>query len=144
MAYKKSGVNTKFVVGWKGGPGRPKLPDDIREFRKCVGQNFAGILCELMTVNQGKLHQIHCSPDASVTELIVARFLQRAITEGDVARLGLLLDRFVGATPKIEDAEPQVPESREVSEEVQKQLLNIAFALKDEPGDEPCKLLPKN
>lgn len=142
MAYKKTGVNTKFVVGWKGGPGRPKLPEDIREFRKAVGSNFAGILCELMTVNQGKLHQIHCSPDASVTELICARFLQQAIKEGDVQRMTLLLDRFVGVLPKtVELQESQSKETREVSEKDREKLLSLMLQLRDQPDDEPCKLI---
>ena len=101
----------KFKKGGPGGPGRKKLPGDIKAARCLNSITVERIYHELLTSPQSILDDWVQDPTKSVLEVAVAKVMVEAIEGGDVVRLEKVLDRCVGKVQdkvKIEGPKPTV------------------------------------
>ncbi len=94
-----------FVVGNAGGPGAPKVPDDIKKARKLNRIEFERILNKYIHVKLGDLHGIIKDPHTEVLDGIVCKILSKGFNEGDPRRLEFVIDRLIG---KVQEAQQEM------------------------------------
>lgn len=92
---KKTGGND-FKPGWKGGPGRPPIPLDLKQSRAAHREEFDRALSRMVKLSGPEIVEMVKSPTAPILETIAARVLSKAFNEGDHKRLEFILDRLIG------------------------------------------------
>lgn len=100
------GKATRFKKGWKGGPGRPGMPAEVKALRQLSREDLVDIA---MMVFQGDVVALselvkratHEDPTQRPTpiQVLTAKCLIEAIKKGDATVLNSLLDRFFGRAP---------------------------------------------
>lgn len=91
---KSGGKN--FQKGQPGGPGAPKLPEDIKQARKLNSIEAERILNKFLDLDLNQLVAFVNNKSNNVHELLVARILAEAIKKGDHSRLEWIYQRLLG------------------------------------------------
>lgn len=93
----------KYKKGQTGNPdGRPKgqgplqTRPDLKHVKLMTPDLARRLIQKLMDMTQDELRALVSSPFTPMMELMVARVIDKALSEGDVARLNFLFDRTVG------------------------------------------------
>lgn len=101
---KQGGKGRPFQKGMVNNPagstGRLPIPADIKELREQAKTILDNALHKQLAMTQSQLHVVHTDPKSTIAELASARFLQRAVNEGDVPRFALIADRVLGPMQK--------------------------------------------
>jgi hypothetical protein len=87
---------TSFKPGAKPGPGRPRVPDEVKEARKLTKVLFEEIVHKFTAMSKQELTAHLQNPNTPTLELMVGMVVKEAIVRGDQTRLNFLLDRIVG------------------------------------------------
>ncbi len=101
----------RYQVGHPGGPGRPKLPQEIRQATQYTKAMILEAMNKLLSVDKSELQAIMEEPTTPTLELIVGSIIVNAIKHGDPSRLNFLLDRIIGRVKDI-DGEPKEDKSK--------------------------------
>lgn len=112
---KKTGGND-FKPGWRGGPGRPPLPLDLKESRAINRLEFQRVLNKYMYLSGPEINEALKSKELPMIELVVAKVLAKAFNEGDQRRLDFVITQLIGPAPT-EPVKPQ-PSEFEKSQKV--------------------------
>ena len=83
-----------FVKGKPGGPGRPPLPDDVKELRQLTRADLDRHLTRLMTLDPHELAKEKTNPKITMLELLIISVMTHGVNKGDQARLGWLVERI--------------------------------------------------
>ena len=86
----------KFQKGYKGGPGRPKKPDDVKAAAKLTRTNLEKKLNHFLAMDSDELSAILKDPKTPMLEVMVGRIVLMAAKNGDQTRLDFLLNRLLG------------------------------------------------
>ncbi len=103
MAKGKKTGGRDFQPGNSGGPGQPKIPEEIREARKLNRLEFERILNKYIYVQLGDLHKIIKDPTTPVIDGVVCKILVKGFNDGDPRRLEFVIDRLIGKIKEQED-----------------------------------------
>lgn len=96
MKGKKTG-GRDFEPGNAGGPGRPELLPQVREFKKWGKENTSRMLTKVGSMTYPELESLLQKPTwANVLELAVGSVLMRAIEHGEHQGIEWLLNRTIG------------------------------------------------
>lgn len=104
MAYGRKTGGRDFQPG---NPGRPPLPEDLKQARKLLRDDFERISHGLLQLSKTKLQEVMKDPDTPALELLVASIIAKGVSGGDQHRTEFLLDRLIGPVPKaVEISDP--------------------------------------
>lgn len=121
-----------FKKGWKGGPGRPKVPEDLKEVRKITNTSLETKLHEFLTMSAQELSGVKQNPKSSMLELMIHSIVVNAVNRGDQQRMGFLMDRLLGKVKDQIEVETYTRPLRELSnDELLKQLPEAIQLLKE-------------
>lgn len=96
MGRKKSG-GRDFPKGVSGNPaGRPPAPPDLREAKELRKQEFQSLIFKYMDCTLDQITDAAKNPATTIKELIILKFIEKALKDADVARYNLLIDRSIG------------------------------------------------
>lgn len=96
MAKGKFTGGRHFEKGNPGGPGRPKMPPDVKQAHQLSQNEIALILSELIKCDLDQLKAKLRDPKARVFDLAIASVLKFAIEKGDQMRIDFILNRLIG------------------------------------------------
>lgn len=86
-----------FKPGVSGNPkGRPPIRGDLAKVALMTVDDTKRLLQKLMDKTEVELLKLVENPKTPVMELMVIRIIQKAISDGDQARLNFLFDRTIG------------------------------------------------
>ena len=88
------------MKGKPGGPGRKKIPEDIKAARKLTTFEFERVVRQFLDMPRDELEKKVTDKKAPVIESLVGMILLRGIKDGDQARLNFMLDRTIGPVKK--------------------------------------------
>lgn len=100
MTWGRKTGGKDFLEGNPGGPGRPRLPEDLKEARRAVKLEFEQIAQRLIRLPVPEVTRLAKSGETSALEAVVATIIVKAWSQGDQTRLNFLLDRLIGPVPK--------------------------------------------
>lgn len=86
--------------------GRPKVPEELKKARQLNRFDFEKILNKYASMNGSEINLALKSGMLQILELIVAKILAKAYTDGDHRRMDFILDRMIGRVPDIQDTNP--------------------------------------
>lgn len=84
----------QFKKGHPGGPGRPRLSEDVKEARALTRNDLDRYLTQFMAMGPTELEAIKKNPKSTMLELLIASIITHGISKGDQQRLGFLLERL--------------------------------------------------
>lgn len=96
MAYGKKTGGKDFIPGQPGGPGRPHLPQEIREGRKLNQIRVSEVLNKFIDMPLEDVIRFVQDKTNPAMEVLVGSILVHGIKHGDQNRLNFLLDRLIG------------------------------------------------
>ena len=97
MTWGKKSGGRDFVKGEViPGPGRPRLSDEAKEYRKLTLDDYIKLVTKTINMDVDQLNEVLKDKKATVLEKYVAKIAQLGGHGGDVNRLGFLLDRLIG------------------------------------------------
>lgn len=132
MAPGRKTGGKNFPLGNKYG-GRPRHPEDLKTLKAQTKAEFEKLIYTTLKNNQQGLHTTHCSSEANAMELIMAKFIQRCVNDGDPARFALLADRVIGPVPRdikiteeptFDSKEEAIQKLRAMADSLEKELKN--------------------
>jgi len=85
-----------FKPGYKGGPGRPRLPDDVKGFKRMTQTELETIFNKYINLPVSQLKEARSNPNMTGLEAMVLSIMLQAINKGDQLRMNALLDRLIG------------------------------------------------
>jgi hypothetical protein len=85
-----------FQIGNAGGPGKPKLPDDVKQARKLNKIEFERVLNEAIHLNGFEIKTRLSDPTTPAIEMLILKIIAMGINKGDERRLNFILDRLIG------------------------------------------------
>lgn len=88
-----------FLPGHPGGPGRPPLPDDIREAAKNLRTVFIQAVVKLWPMPPNELKEYLMRPDTPSSEVQIGTLIAKGMELGCPKRLELILLRTIGRVP---------------------------------------------
>jgi len=92
MGKKNDG---SFILGNKGGPGRPVIPELVKESRSLNGVAFEEIIQKYLYTTKDELKKIVKSTNTPAIELVLIKIIMEAI-DGRFLFTNLLMDRLWG------------------------------------------------
>ncbi len=118
-----------FQNGNPGGPGRPKVPEEMKSARKLNRLEFERILNKYIHLNRLEINEVIKSAELPMIEMIVAKILAFAFNEGDQKRTEFVLDRLIG---RVKDAEPVDDRTKE---DVRNETINRLVTMITDKGN---------
>lgn len=94
--------------GKSGGPGAPKMPEEVRQARKLNKVEAERILNKFLNYKLSDLAEFANNANNNVHEMLVARILFEAVKKGDHFKLEWIYSRLFGAVPKTVDVTQNV------------------------------------
>lgn len=101
MTWGKKTGGKDFAPGWEGGPGRPKLPQEVRDFRNATKVEIIEEFKMLWAMSEEELN--HIVFDGGTTEnktpavrKFMAKAILKAINTGDMDHIDKILNRVIG------------------------------------------------
>jgi len=88
--------DTQFKNGHPGGPGRPRLPEDLKEVKKLNQFELEKSLNEMLTMTPEQLKRVKTDPESTMLQILIASIITHGANKGDPIRLNFLLDRLIG------------------------------------------------
>lgn len=104
------GARKDFQKGWKGGPGAPKTPPDIREAREMNRFELEKLINRFIYMDRKELRKFVEKKKCTAIEAMIASIVDRAISTADHVRLDFVLTRLIGHVPIRIEAKVQRPE----------------------------------
>lgn len=96
---EKRTIGTPFKLGNPGGPGRPKLPEEIKEARKFTAHEVEILFTRFIQMTREELAAVKTNPESTLLELIMHSIFTHGINKGDQVRLEFVLNRIIGKAP---------------------------------------------
>lgn len=129
---KPKGSGKDFKPGWKGGPGRPPLPSEVKAYRRMTSAQVTEIFAKFTDLSVEELQKYVVNKNNPETlknhwmESYIASMIIKGLSTGDGANLSMLLDRMIGK-PKMLIEATVIDESKksrlEHSLDILKQIL---------------------
>jgi hypothetical protein len=92
----QNGGGKDFVKGQPAGPGRPKLPEEVKLVKRMTHIHIAELAADVIAGNVESLKSIVKDPNSTAIKVAYATCVLKAIQKGDVFSLNAVLDRIVG------------------------------------------------
>jgi hypothetical protein len=90
---------TSFKPGWKGGPGRPKLPAEVKQTRRLTQIELIQTGSKIWRMTKTELEAFVQDPENPIGELAIAKVILNS-SGGNLDALELILNRMVGKVPE--------------------------------------------
>src|SRR6185369_3490089 len=103
MAYGRKTGGRDFKKGNPGGPGQPKLPEEVKIIRQLNKAEFESLTAKFLNMNQEQLIEHLKRPETTAFELMIGTIMAKAIKEGDEKRLDFFMNRVVGKPPVLHE-----------------------------------------
>jgi hypothetical protein len=110
-----------FKVGHAGGPGRPKLPDDLREIKKITPDFVHRLIAKFGRMDLEAIEKVVADKASTAFDVMIGMIIIKAVKDGDYKRLDFLFDRTVGKVlqqVQVETIEPMVIRGKESGKEL--------------------------
>lgn len=117
MAIGKKTGGRNFKPGYKGGPGRPRVPEDLKKSRKYNRHDFERVLNKYINMTGPEINSSIRSNTLPIIEMAVAKMLAKAFNEGDPRRMEFILDRLIGKPREMADTPEDAEEGIRTFEE---------------------------
>lgn len=108
MARGRKTGGRDFQKGQPGGPGRPRLPDDIKQSRALTKIELERILNKFMFLSIKEIDAISKDTTSIAIESVVASIVLKAVAFGDQQRLNFVLDRLIGKVKEVLDVNGKI------------------------------------
>lgn len=135
----------QFKPGNKLGLGRPKTPQELKELQKEDRFRVSTYLIQHGRLTQAQLEDKLMDPTTTLLERLIGCIYHQA-AKGSLQHAKEILDRTIGSPMKVVVVQPEEIKQEgenKPSEINSEKLLAIMLQLKDQPGDEPCKLMQR-
>jgi len=100
MAKGKKTGGKNFLVGWRGGPGRPPSIPELKEIPRITKDSFNRMVSKVLVQHRHNLKDILSDPSSTNLEVALAKIIDKMQVHGDYNRLDALLNRLIGPAPK--------------------------------------------
>jgi hypothetical protein len=140
-----------FKEGNPGGPGRPALPDEIKEANQYTRSQLIGAITKYVVMPLEDLRKLAVDQSLPAIDHMIMRIIMNSISKGDQTRLDFLLDRIQGKVKQVVENigdRPRVDSER--LNELHERLVMLIMAdkmIKDTPvveEKEATGLIPGN
>lgn len=84
-----------FKLGWKGGPGRPKMTKAQKHLRLLTREKTTDLINLALTTKRENIKEAFQDEDATALELIIAKQVAKAIA-GDAKAVEFIISRSIG------------------------------------------------
>jgi hypothetical protein len=88
--------DSQFKPGNKGGPGRPQMPDDVRQAKTLTQAALELALSKYLLMNLEELKKAKADPETPMIDLLIISVVMHGISRGDQNRVDFLMNRLVG------------------------------------------------
>lgn len=85
-----------FQIGWKGGPGRPLIPEDVKGCRALNQIELERLLNWLIHLPMEELKDLGKNPETPSMVCVVCAIILLAVKNGDPMRIDFILNRLLG------------------------------------------------
>ena len=99
MADEQKPNKGQFKPGWKGGPGRPKLPEEVREGRRLTAESFQKLIDKCYYLSLDELKERAQDGSLHAIERMVIKIIIKS-EEGSLSHGSFLIERMIGPIPK--------------------------------------------
>lgn len=89
-------IGRPFEKGHPGGPGRPALPDDVKQGLQLTRAVLIERINKYLTLPLDELSIVAKDQSLPAVDHVVIRIIINAIQKGDTVRMEFLLDRLIG------------------------------------------------
>lgn len=96
MSIGKKTGGRDFKVGNDGGPGRPKLPQEEREFRNATKVEIIDEFKSLWSRSEDEINAIMIDPACPAIRKFMAKAIHKAMVTGDMDHIDKILNRVIG------------------------------------------------
>lgn len=96
MAQGKKTGGRDFEAGNPGGPGRPKIPEDLKMARRLNKLELEKLLNKFLFMTPDEMTQRIQSSDVTAIEAMIGSIIIKAVKDGDQQRLNFILERLIG------------------------------------------------
>lgn len=100
MAVGKKTGGKDFTPGNPGGPGRPPIPDDIKNARRLNRQEVERTVNLFLYMSEAEIDAKLQDKTTVMLEHLVGSIVLRAKRDGDPARMNFLIEQVLGSLPK--------------------------------------------
>ena len=90
-----------FQKGNTYAPGRPKLPEEVKQMRRLSTEEYTRVANKLMYVPMSELLEIAKDPQTVALEAMLAKIMLTAFNKGDARRLTEIFNRLLGKPPEV-------------------------------------------
>lgn len=96
MAIGRKTGGRDWEKGKPGGPGRPKLPENLRTNWRLTKTEFESIAQKYLDMDQDQLKALKADPKLRVVDAYMVSIILRGIETGEVGPFEWLMQRHVG------------------------------------------------
>lgn len=122
-------------------PGRPKTPQELKDLQKEDRFRVNTYLIQHGRLTQSQLEDKLLDPTTTLLERLIGCIYHQA-AKGSLQHAREILDRTIGPPLKVISVQEELTREENNPEEINSErLLAIMLQLRDQPGDQPCKLI---
>lgn len=90
------GKGKPFAKGNSGGPGAPRVPEEIKAARRLGRATLEGLIHKYLMGTEKDITNTLKDPMSSATDKLICQIISRSLSDGDYRNLDFLLNRIIG------------------------------------------------
>lgn len=108
MAKGKKTGGKDWTPG-NGGPGRPRVPAEIKKASLATKADFLAMMGKFASLTDAELIEVWKNPALTQMEKCVLKIIENAVGEGDPRYISFLADQLYGKLPTPKEIEIKLP-----------------------------------